>query len=141
MSEPTPEEIVKDQFFQETVLPSYVDVNGLPDLTPQAGIPMGVDQGVAAMVVRTPKLTRKCTLNLRELAKPGGKLQQLPSMFEAIANDAAEQNLPTATLVVGMYGDDTSGVLPGQYVAQLHLVVHRMPDDKEFAENVPVARG
>ena len=65
------------------------------------------------------------------------KLDSLPNIFVRIATDAAEQNLPTATLVIGMC-EDTVGVLPRQYVAELHLVVYRMPDDKDPNENIPV---
>jgi hypothetical protein len=139
----TPEEQVQNQFHQVVVMPSYIELNGMPDFQPEqeAGVPIGVDQGVAAQVCRTPIIAPKCIKNLISILGPKGKINHLPNMFLGMAQDAKENELPTATLAIGLYDDDTSGMLPGQYVAELHLVVHRLPDDKELAENVPVARG
>lgn len=95
---------------------------------------MGTKQGVAAQVVKTPLMADKCTENIR---KAVAELSAMPNVFAKIVQDANEQNLPSATLVIGMC-NDTVGVLPGQYVAQIHLVVHRMPDDKELNDNIPL---
>jgi len=123
---------------------NYMDVSKMGEggeVRAKGGGPVGVDHGIAAQVVRTPVIAPKCNENLHKILGPNGKINHLPNMFLAMAQDASAKELPSATLVVGMYGDDTAGILPGQYVAELHLVIHRMPDDKEVTENVPVPRG
>jgi hypothetical protein len=144
----TPEEqAIHDLYHQEVCAPDYsgdyMDISKLPEgggIQARGGGPCGVDHGIAAQVHRTPVIAPKCNTNLHKLLGPNGKINHLPNMFLAMAQDAAAKELPSATLAIGMYGDDTSGILPGQYVAELHLVIHRMPDDKEVAENVPVPR-
>jgi hypothetical protein len=84
-----------------------------------------------ASVSRTPDLAPICQENIR---KAVSELHALPNIFARIVQDAVDQDLPTATLVVGLC-PDRSDVLPNQYVAQIHLVVYRMPDDKKLGEN------
>lgn len=145
----TPEEkAIANLYTQSDCIPdygNYMDVDALPEkqeIKAKGGGPCGVDHGIAAQVTRTPVIAPKCNENLHKILGPNGKINHLPNMFLAMAQDAAAQDppLPSATLAIGMYGDDTAGVLPGQYVAELHLVIHRMPDDKKVTENVPVSR-
>ena len=138
---------IEDLYTQEDILPDYMDVSKLPSAENgpierkiEGKLPIGVDQGLAAMVVRTPVIANRCTQNLCKILGPKGKIQHLPNMFAAMAQDAKDQDLPTATLAIGLYDDDTRGVLPGQYVCELHLVVHRMPDDKSPDKHVDVER-
>lgn len=141
---PSPEEIVASLYTEEVIMPPhYMDVRELPEGGKEikGKLPIGVGQGCAAQVCRTPLIAPKCNENLHKILRPGGKINHLPNMFLAMAQDAAEKDLPSATLAVGLYDDDTRGVLPGQYVAQLWLVIHRMPDEKKVEENVSVPGG
>ena len=101
------------------------------------GLPIGVESNAAAQVTRTPLIAPKCTQALNQAINKGALLN-LPNMFASMAKDTEGQELPTATLVMPFHQNDTAGVLPGQYVTELHLVIHRMPDDKELEESVPV---
>jgi len=130
----TPEEL----YSQEDVFPNYMDVGEVGEVQIEGKLPIGVDHGISAQVCRTPIIAPKCNDILHKILVPGGKINHLPNMFGAMAQDANEQKLPSATLVVGLCDDDTTGVLPGQYVCQLWLVIHRMPDEKKVGENLPV---
>lgn len=128
----SPEELIKTLYTQEDVQADYSYLNKMPEVKGEC--PVGVGQGVAAQVCKTPIIATKCNENLLQVLK-NGKINNLPNMFLAMARDAADKNLQSATLIVGLGGDDTRGVLPGQYIPQLWLVVHRMPDDKEIDEH------
>lgn len=130
----------KELYSQEDVLPNYVDVSDLPEreIEMKGKLPIGVDHGVAAQICRTPVIASKCNEILHKILEPGGRINHLPNMFLAMAQDASEKKLPSATLVIGLYDDDTSGVLPGQYVCQLWLVIHRMSDEKKVEESLSV---
>lgn len=101
------------------------------------GYPIGVESNVAAQIIKTPLIAPKCSENLNQ-AIQGEKFTHLPNMFLQMARDADENGLPAATLVVPFHENNTAGVLPGQYVSEIHLVIHRMPDDKSVEESVPV---
>lgn len=107
------------------------------ELEQAPGYPIGVDSSAAAQVIRTPLIAGKCTENLNKAIKTD-KFNHMPNMFLKMAQDAEEQKLPSATLVIPFHENDTAGVLPGQYVSELHLVIHRMPDDKELEESISV---
>ena len=125
-----------DQNFQIIVGCPVVQLDDSP--TEQVtGYPIGVESSVAAQVIKTPLIAPKCTENLNQ-AIQGEKFTHLPNMFLQMARDASDKSLPSATLVVPFHENDTKGVLPGQYVSEIHLVIHRMPDDKEVEESVPV---
>lgn len=137
----SPEEILEGLYTQEDVTPNhYVEWEDIPvegnEIQMKGKLPIGVDQGVAAQVCRTPLISPKCNTNLHEILK--GKINHLPNMFLAMAQEAADKNLPSSTLVIGLCGDDTSGVLPGQYISQIWLVIHRMSDEKKIEESLPV---
>jgi len=142
MSTPTPEEILKSLYTQEVIQPNYIDVGEIKESgdieIKGPPLPIRVGQGVAAQVHKTPPIARKCTLNLVEAFKPNGKFNHIPNMFLAMAQNAEANDLPHDVLAVGLYDDDTTGVLPKQYVLQLWLVIHRMPDEKKVNENLPV---
>ena len=138
----TPEEQLDALYSQEDVFPQYyMDVAAIPssgEVQIKGKLPIGVDHGISAQVCRTPVIAPKCNENLHKILGPGGKINHLPNMFLAMAQDANENQLPSATLIVGLCDDDTTGVLPGQYICQLWLVIHRMSDEKKVEENVPV---
>lgn len=58
----------------------------------------------------------------------------LVDMFNAASKDAQEKDLPSATLVVPYY-DDQCNLQPGDWAAELHLVVRKVvsPDEAEAA--------
>ncbi len=133
----SPEEVLNSLYTQENVQADYSYLREMPSETQMKGnCPVGVGQGVAAQVCKTPLIAPKCNENLMQVLN-NGKINNLPNMFLAMARDANEKNLPSATLVVGLGGDDTRGVLPGQYIPQLWLVIHRMPDEKDVNEHSP----
>jgi len=138
----TPEEQLDALYSQEDIFPEYyMDVKELPEsgeVRITGKLPIGVDHGISAQVCRTPVIAPKCNENLHKILGPNGKINHLPNMFLAMAQEANEQKLPSSTLVVGLCDDNTTGVLPGQYVYQLWLVIHRMSDEKKVEENVPV---
>lgn len=101
------------------------------------GYPIGVDSNAAAQVVKTPLIAPKCVENLNQAIQKD-TFTHLPNMFLKMATDAQKQDLPSATLVIPFHENDTAGVLPGQWVSEMHLVIHRMPDDKELEASVPV---
>jgi hypothetical protein len=51
--------------------------------------------------------------------------QGFVDMFEAVANDAQAQNLPSGTLAVPMY-DENSGLKKGDWACELHFVVRKV---------------
>jgi hypothetical protein len=138
---------IEDLYTIEDIMPDYLDVGKIPEVGDEPGVrkisgklPIGVDQGVSAQICRTPVVAPRCNENLHKILGPKGKIQHLPNMFLAMAQDASAQELPTATLAIGLYDDNTAGILPGQYVCELHLVIHRMPDDKDMRKHVDVKR-
>ena len=52
----------------------------------------------------------------------------LVDLFKAVTNEAILNNLPASTLVITMY-DDNSALHPGDYAAELHLVVRKVSDN------------
>lgn len=46
-------------------------------------------------------------------------------LFNATANEAKMMNLPSGTLIVPMYDEETNP-LPGEYLAELHFVVRKV---------------
>lgn len=137
------DDIIQQLYSQEDILPAtYLDSSKMGNDIEIKGppLPIGVNQGVAAQILRTPIIAPKCNQIIHGLLGPNGKINHLPNMFLAMAQAAVRNNLPVDKLAIGLYGDDTSGVLPGQYVCEMHLVIYRMPDEKEIAENVPIPR-
>lgn len=133
----SPEQILESLYTQEDIQADYSYVKEMPTEKQMKGsCPVGVGQGVAGQVVRTPLIAPRCNENLMQ-AINSGKMSNLPNMFAAMAVDASDKELESATLVVGLGGDDTRGVLPGQYIPQLWLVIHRMPNDKKLDDHCP----
>ena len=84
-----------------------------------------------------PHLAEASLQKLKLITGTSGKIRHLPVMYQSIAKDTAERNLPTATLVIPMWTDQDD--LPvGSYVAELHLVVKRV-DDAENAKKLSPA--
>lgn len=55
--------------------------------------------------------------------------RSMVDLFNAAANDARMQQLPASTLVITMY-DENSAMQPGDYAAELHIVVRKVaPND------------
>ena len=81
-----------------------------------------------------PHLAEASLQKLKLITGPYGKIRHLPVMYQSIAKDTAERNLPAATLVIPMWTDQDD--LPvGSYIAELHLVVKRV-DNPDAAKRL-----
>ena len=102
------------------------------------GLPIGVESNAAAQVVRTPVISPECNEKLHKALKEG-KFNHLPNMLLKMAQGANDREANKDVLIIPLY-EDTRGVLPGQYVAEIHLALYRMPDDKQVEEDIKVVR-
>ena len=83
-----------------------------------------INHSVSVTVERTPAL---CPASTRHLRESLDKFQHLPNLFEAIAVDAKKANLEIAPVVIPMWNDQDD-LQPGQYVAEIHLIVKKVHD-------------
>lgn len=58
------------------------------------------------------------------------------SLFEAVVNDSDIQELPSGTLVLPFYDEDTN-FQPGEWAAELHFVARKMGEIDETKDSDP----
>lgn len=94
-----------------------------------------INQSVKIQVSKTPRIAKVCTENLTKCLS-SGRMNDLPDIFDTMVNDAIEHDLPTATLAIGLHENSADGVLPGQYVTEIHLVIKRFDGEEAGEEGV-----
>lgn len=71
------------------------------------------------------RLAPDCVKKIEGLGDNESIRRGFRGMFEALANEATSQKLPASTMVMVLY-DENSNIQPGEYAAELHLVVRKV---------------